>query len=219
MQNNPLGYQDISLVLIQIQNRLRSLEDKLDVLLQKDGLSVKEYVPAPIPEQESIPVQFQGSDFDHDHVQENEHEHALEPEAVNAVPSTEKKRGRGRNRNRRSRNRTMYKAVCADCKKECEIPFQPAGDRAVYCRECYALRKAGNASKNAAAAPSDGSVAVNADQGAVIAVNPEQNVESPAIENANTVVTEGSDQAQKPAARKRTSHRSRNSRSRKRKSR
>ena len=34
-------------------------------------------------------------------------------------------------------NREMHKAVCADCKKECEVPFKPSGDRPVYCRECY----------------------------------------------------------------------------------
>ena len=33
--------------------------------------------------------------------------------------------------------RTMYKAVCADCGKECEVPFQPKQDRPVYCSECY----------------------------------------------------------------------------------
>ncbi|MCD6467639.1 MAG: hypothetical protein J7L10_06945 [Methanomicrobia archaeon] len=31
----------------------------------------------------------------------------------------------------------MYKAVCADCGKECEVPFQPQEGRPVYCRECY----------------------------------------------------------------------------------
>jgi CxxC-x17-CxxC domain-containing protein len=31
----------------------------------------------------------------------------------------------------------MHKAICADCKKECEVPFQPTEGRPVYCRECY----------------------------------------------------------------------------------
>jgi CxxC-x17-CxxC domain-containing protein len=38
----------------------------------------------------------------------------------------------------------MYKAICADCKKECEVPFRPSGDRPVYCQECFSRRKAGN---------------------------------------------------------------------------
>ena len=33
--------------------------------------------------------------------------------------------------------RKMYKAVCADCGKECEVPFKPIEGRKVYCRDCY----------------------------------------------------------------------------------
>lgn len=41
---------------------------------------------------------------------------------------------------RRSRSgpRQMYPAVCAACGAECEVPFQPRGERPVYCKECYA---------------------------------------------------------------------------------
>ena len=39
------------------------------------------------------------------------------------------------------RPREMHKAVCADCKKECEVPFRPSGDRPVYCKECFGKRK------------------------------------------------------------------------------
>lgn len=34
--------------------------------------------------------------------------------------------------------REMYPAVCANCGKECEVPFQPRGDRPVYCSDCFA---------------------------------------------------------------------------------
>jgi len=33
--------------------------------------------------------------------------------------------------------RQMYPAVCAQCGKETEVPFQPRGDRPVYCSECF----------------------------------------------------------------------------------
>ena len=33
--------------------------------------------------------------------------------------------------------RQMYPAVCAQCGKETEVPFQPRGDRPVYCSDCY----------------------------------------------------------------------------------
>ena len=45
------------------------------------------------------------------------------------------------------RPRQMHRATCADCKKECELPFKPSGDRPVYCKECFLLRKTGNTSK------------------------------------------------------------------------
>lgn len=31
----------------------------------------------------------------------------------------------------------MFKAVCADCGKSCEIPFKPNGNRPVYCSTCF----------------------------------------------------------------------------------
>jgi len=37
--------------------------------------------------------------------------------------------------------REMHKAVCAECGKECEVPFKPSGSRPVYCRECFAKRR------------------------------------------------------------------------------
>jgi len=43
------------------------------------------------------------------------------------------------------RERIMHKAVCADCKKECEVPFQPKGDRPVYCKDCFSKRRSGQA--------------------------------------------------------------------------
>ena len=35
----------------------------------------------------------------------------------------------------------MHKGVCADCGKECEVPFRPTGDRPVYCQECWVKRR------------------------------------------------------------------------------
>ncbi len=37
--------------------------------------------------------------------------------------------------------RPMYKVICADCGKNCEVPFKPAVGRAVYCKECFTRRK------------------------------------------------------------------------------
>lgn len=37
--------------------------------------------------------------------------------------------------------RRMYTAICADCGRECTVPFEPREDRPVYCAECFARRK------------------------------------------------------------------------------
>ncbi|MBU4493209.1 MAG: hypothetical protein KKA61_02465 [Nanoarchaeota archaeon] len=37
--------------------------------------------------------------------------------------------------------REMHKATCADCGKECEVPFIPKEGRPVYCKECYAKHR------------------------------------------------------------------------------
>jgi len=48
----------------------------------------------------------------------------------------------GAKQGRDNRERTLYKAICADCNKECEVPFRPNQDRPVYCKECFSSRKA-----------------------------------------------------------------------------
>ncbi|MFC1666525.1 CxxC-x17-CxxC domain-containing protein [Candidatus Omnitrophota bacterium] len=42
------------------------------------------------------------------------------------------------------RERTYTRVICADCSKECEVPFKPSGDRPVYCKDCFSKRKKGN---------------------------------------------------------------------------
>lgn len=34
-------------------------------------------------------------------------------------------------------SRQMFPAVCAECGKNTEVPFEPRGDRPVYCSDCY----------------------------------------------------------------------------------
>jgi CxxC-x17-CxxC domain-containing protein len=42
----------------------------------------------------------------------------------------------------RSTTRQMYPAQCAACGKATEVPFEPRGDKPVYCSDCY-RQKAG----------------------------------------------------------------------------
>lgn len=40
--------------------------------------------------------------------------------------------------------REMFPAVCSACGKETTVPFQPTGDKPVYCRDCYQPRSRNN---------------------------------------------------------------------------
>ncbi len=33
--------------------------------------------------------------------------------------------------------RQMFPATCAECGKSTEVPFEPRGDKPVYCSDCY----------------------------------------------------------------------------------
>ena len=37
--------------------------------------------------------------------------------------------------------REMFPAVCAQCGKQTQVPFQPRGDRPVYCSDCFSGRR------------------------------------------------------------------------------
>lgn len=39
--------------------------------------------------------------------------------------------------------REMHKAVCANCGKDCEVPFEPTDGRPVYCSECFEKKDGG----------------------------------------------------------------------------
>ena len=48
-----------------------------------------------------------------------------------------KKQQRGGGDSYGYQRREMFPAVCAQCGKDTEVPFQPRQDRPVYCRDCY----------------------------------------------------------------------------------
>ncbi|MGP6189194.1 MAG: zinc-ribbon domain containing protein [Vulcanimicrobiaceae bacterium] len=39
------------------------------------------------------------------------------------------------------RQREMFQATCSSCGKVAEVPFQPRGDKPVYCRDCFTSRQ------------------------------------------------------------------------------
>lgn len=106
-----MSYPDIASLLSKIQERLASVENKVDSLINRISLTM-----APVAKPFPFPVQ--------------------KPLQTNPVNAGKQDHHKG--------DRTMHQAICADCKKECEVPFRPSGDRPVYCRECFARRKTGN---------------------------------------------------------------------------
>ncbi|NLO22586.1 MAG: zinc-binding protein [Syntrophomonadaceae bacterium] len=38
-------------------------------------------------------------------------------------------------------DRPMFKAICAECGQETTVPFEPSGDRPIYCRDCFRNRR------------------------------------------------------------------------------
>ncbi len=37
--------------------------------------------------------------------------------------------------------REMFSATCSSCGKEAQVPFQPRGDKPVYCSDCFEQRR------------------------------------------------------------------------------
>ena len=48
----------------------------------------------------------------------------------------------GRSSNGGGSAREMFKATCSQCGGVAEVPFQPRGDKPVYCRDCFSTRRA-----------------------------------------------------------------------------
>lgn len=48
---------------------------------------------------------------------------------------------RRREREGGKEQRQMYTVECAECGKETQVPFEPKGDRPVYCRDCFNARR------------------------------------------------------------------------------
>ncbi len=41
------------------------------------------------------------------------------------------------------RQREMFSAVCSSCGGEARVPFQPRGDKPVYCSSCFSTQSSG----------------------------------------------------------------------------
>ena len=104
---------DIEGLIVQVQRQLTYLDKKIDTLISQISARPFEVQQHPKPFGHSQPFQR----FD-------------QPGRQGEVSQTNN-----------YKERVLHKTICADCNKECEVPFKPSGDRPVYCKECFSKRK------------------------------------------------------------------------------
>ncbi len=59
-----------------------------------------------------------------------------EPGRCPSCRANRRQQGSGGN-NMNRQDRQMYDVVCDGCGRPTQVPFQPRGDRPVYCRDCF----------------------------------------------------------------------------------
>jgi CxxC-x17-CxxC domain-containing protein len=104
---------NIAGLITQVQQQLTYLDKKMDILISQTSARPIEVQQPPKPSEDSQPVQ--------------RYEQPVRQREVRQANNYEE--------------RVRHKTVCAECNKECEVPFRPTGERPVYCRECFSKRK------------------------------------------------------------------------------
>ncbi len=46
-----------------------------------------------------------------------------------------------RKQQKRTSDRPMFDAVCAECGADTKVPFQPTGERPVFCSDCFRAKR------------------------------------------------------------------------------
>ena len=54
--------------------------------------------------------------------------------------------GFGARRGSSSGPRETFAATCSSCGKSCQVPFQPSGDKPVYCSDCFQSKRGSSSS-------------------------------------------------------------------------
>ncbi len=113
---------DLVSAMLKLTERLESVERKMDVVLSRIGRVAQPGQPQP------------QSQHQHQHPQQQ----APRPQhPQHSQPSQPFQQNRPNNGGKQ-----MFQAVCAECRKNCEVPFKPTPERATYCKECFTRRKA-----------------------------------------------------------------------------
>jgi len=69
-----------------------------------------------------------------------------EPRRCPNCRSSRRSGGSGSHSSGYSGAREMYTATCASCGNEARVPFQPRGDKPVYCSDCFRGHSSGRSS-------------------------------------------------------------------------
>jgi CxxC-x17-CxxC domain-containing protein len=64
-----------------------------------------------------------------------------EPSRCPECRSAKKAQGNSHKFGQKRTQREMFPATCATCGKTTSVPFQPTGEKPVYCQDCYQPRK------------------------------------------------------------------------------
>ncbi|OGW80335.1 MAG: hypothetical protein A3G33_01140 [Omnitrophica bacterium RIFCSPLOWO2_12_FULL_44_17] len=132
------GGADIADIIVKMQEQLTFLDKKMDnlvdILIRQISARAGEVRPSPKPFQQ------------HQHQQQPHQQSQIQQQRPQQQPAQPHHHGERRQDNH-FRGRVLHKAICADCKKDCEIPFQPSPGRPVYCKACFSVRKGGNSQK------------------------------------------------------------------------
>lgn len=132
LKSNPKGTSpdlpEIVALMTRIVERLEVLEKKTDLVISQT--SSRSFARREFPKQASQPAVSSRPS--------RQSNPPGRPDELKPAQSHSQGHAQGR------REKILYKAICADCHKDCEIPFKPTGERPVYCKECFSKRKAGN---------------------------------------------------------------------------
>lgn len=130
---------DLVAVMLKLTERLEAVERKMDLVISQTSNNrpaFQQNPPRPQHVQQPAP-QHNQNQFSQPRPQQF---NQPRPEQnFNRAPQQQQ---HPQNQNqKRQGGKPMFQAVCADCKKSCEVPFRPSGERPTYCKECYSLRK------------------------------------------------------------------------------
>ncbi len=135
---------DLVAIMGKFTERLENVERKLDQVLSRIGQQNR-------PQQHNHPSQQRQGSQHHNQPRPQEQNfnrapqphHPQHPQRqpepnFNRAPQPQ---GQPQNQNR-GNGKPMHQAVCADCRQNCEVPFKPSAERPVFCKDCFAKRKA-----------------------------------------------------------------------------